>query len=131
MHLRQRLAGRWVLSIAVLGICGWAAAAGTARAEDEITPPKLKPACFTQPVYPEPERREGIQGTVYLNVEVKADGTVGTVSAKEEIKGHPAFTTAAIAAIRKWCFEPALKDGQAVNLDVVIPVRFALDGKKK
>jgi len=119
----------WILSLIVFTV--FCLAAGAARATDEITPPKLKTSCFVQPVYPEQEKIDGIQGTVYLNVEVKADGTVGKVSVKEEIKGHPAFTVAAAAATRKWCFEPAQKDGQAVDIEVVIPVRFALDGKKK
>jgi periplasmic protein TonB len=36
----------------------------------------------------------------------------------------PAFGEAALAAVRVWRFLPAVKDGAAVGIDVVIPVVF-------
>ena len=36
---------------------------------------------------------------------------------------------AAIKAVRQWRFEPATKDGTPVDLEVDIPIKFALDGK--
>lgn len=102
-----------------------------ANVTDGVTMPKLIPSCMVQPVYPEQEKKAGIVGMVHLNVEVKADGTVGSIKAQQEVKDHPAFTASAVAAAGKWCFEPAQKDGQAVACTVMIPVRFALEEKKK
>jgi TonB family protein len=104
---------------------------GNACAGDEIMPPKPIQSCMVQPVYPEQEKKAGTVGTVLLSVEVKADGTVGEIRAEQEIVGHPAFTASAVAAVGKWCFEPALKDGSAVVCTVTIPVRYVLDEKKK
>jgi TonB family protein len=126
-----RVIGALLLSAVVAAVLCLPAGTGTARAGDEITPPKPIPSCMVQPVYPEAEKKAGIQGTVFLNVEVKADGTVGEVTPKKEVKGHPAFTASATAAIQTWCFEPGQKDGNAVDVQVVIPVRFALDCNKK
>lgn len=106
-------------------------AGGAAGVDDELTLPKLIQSCRVLPVYPEPEKVAGIQGTVLLGVEVKADGTVASIKAEQEVKDHPAFTASATAAVGKWCFEPARKDGRAVACTVVIPVRFALDEKKE
>jgi protein TonB len=106
-------------------------AGGTAGVDDELTLPKLIQSCRVLPVYPEQEKVAGIQGTVLLGVEVKADGTVASVKPQQEVKDHPAFTASAAAAVAKWCFEPARKDGRAVACTVAIPVRFALEEKKE
>jgi TonB family protein len=99
--------------------------------DEELTPPRLVESCRVMPKYPDAELRAGIVGMVLLATEVKADGTVGTIEAKQEVEGHPAFTAAAIAAVRQWCFEPAKKNGQAVDISVVLPIRFQLDEKLK
>ena len=101
----------------------------TASAASDPTPPKLIASCMVQPTYPEAERAAGVQGTVTLNVEVRADGSVGEISPKEEVAGHPAFTKSAMEAIRKWCFEPAQVGDRAVKIKIVVPVRFALEEK--
>ena len=103
---------------------------GTARAGDEITPPKPLPSCMVNPVYPEREKIDGITGTVLLGVEVGSDGKIASLTAEQQVAGHPAFTSSAMAAIAKWCFEPARQDGRAVACSIKIPVRFALGEKK-
>jgi hypothetical protein len=54
-----------------------------------------------------------------------APGFPATVD--QPVEGHPAFSDAAIAAVRQWRFEPARLDGRPVAITVVVPVRFALD----
>jgi periplasmic protein TonB len=103
-------------------------AAGTQIADDGVTMPK--PVQTVPPVYPEQERKAGIVGTVLLSVEIKSDGTVGTIKTEEDVAGHPAFTSSAMAAVGKWRFEPAQREGHAVACTVKIPIRFALDEKK-
>jgi TonB family protein len=97
----------------------------------EITMPKPLASCMVQPVYPEAEKEAGVTGTVLLNVEVLASGKVGEISAKQAVDGHPAFTASAIAAVGKWCFEPGRDGDKAVDVTVVIPIRYALEEKKK
>lgn len=127
---------RWSWGMTVLLVGGAvllfsAGGVGNAYAGDELTPPKLIASSMVQPVYPADEMEAGIQGTVLLNVDVKADGTVGKIVPKEEVEKHPAFTSAASAAVAKWRFEPAQKNGKAVAITMVVPVKFALEEKKK
>ena len=119
---------RRLICLAGLGLLLLAAflSTGIARAEEAGVPPKLIASRMVQPVYPEAEKAAGIEGMVLLNVEIKSDGTVGKVSPKEEVEGHPAFTASAMAAVQKWYFEPAQKNGKAVKCEIVIPIRFAL-----
>lgn len=97
----------------------------------EVTMPKPIASCMVQPIYPEQEKKEGIVGLVLLNVMVLASGKVGEITPKQEVAGHPAFTASASAALAKWCFEPGREGDKAVDVSVVIPVRFALEEKKE
>ncbi len=102
------------------------AAAGVSQAGGKPTDPKPIPASMVAPIYPEQERREGVQATVVLSVDVSADGAVTNAAVKEAVEGHPAFGKAAIVAVTQWKFEPARLDGKAVAITVAVPVKFAL-----
>ena len=91
------------------------------------TPPKLTRS--VAPVYPEAEKKAGVEGMVLIKVEILASGKVGAVEAKQEVEGHPAFTESAMQAVRQFEFEPALKDGKALTVSVVIPIKYVLDAK--
>ena len=56
------------------------------------------------PVYPEIARRMGLTGTVKIQVVVSPNGTVKETKV---IGGHPILVNAAVAAVKKWRFEPA------------------------
>jgi protein TonB len=45
------------------------------------------------------------------------------------VDGHPAFSDAAVAAVKQWRFEPARLDGKPVDITVKIPVKFTLQEK--
>ena len=97
---------------------------------DALVLPKLLPNDkHVAPVYPEAERKAGVEGVVHLEVVVKADGSVGQVIPKQNVDGHPAFTASATSAVRQWRFEPGTRAGQPVDCTVVIPVAFKLAAK--
>jgi len=76
--------------------------------------------------YPEEARRQQIQGTVILNVEVRRDGTVRDV----QILGDPGsgLGEAARKALFKFTFAPARdKKGRPVDYRLVYKYRFVLD----
>ena len=103
------------------------------KAEQEEFPevekmPKMIEGTFGEVVYPEEEKKAGIEGMVMLRVQVTAEGTVGELLAVEEVEDHPAFTESAIAAARTARFEPAEADGKPVACWVQIPLKFRLDG---
>lgn len=98
------------------------------KAMEFDTPPELVQT--VTPVYPEEERAAGVEGMVVIQTEVLSTGQVGTVEAKQEIQGHPAFTASALDAVRQFTFKPALKEGKPVTVKVMIPLRYALDADK-
>jgi len=77
--------------------------------------PKIKKE--VKAAYPEEAKKNKIEGTVVLQVEVLADGTVGNVSI---IKGLGyGLDQAATSALREYEFEPATKGG--VPVPFIIP----------
>lgn len=79
------------------------------------------------PEYPEEERRAGVEGKTVIEVEVLADGTVGSAQVKQGVPGHPELDRAAVEAVMNWKFEPATRDGKPVGMTVNIPLEFRLD----
>jgi TonB family protein len=79
-------------------------------------------------VYPELEKVNGIQGTVYVNFVVQADGSVSDIKILREVKDAPGFNRAAILAIASLSkrFYPATMNGNPVKLRMTVPIRFSL-----
>lgn len=78
------------------------------------------------PVYPEASVQAKEQGTVVLKVRVLADGTPSDI-AIEKSTATPALEQAAIDAVQRWLFNPAMQDGKAVEGTVLVPVMFSPD----
>jgi protein TonB len=78
-----------------------------------------------KPDYPLPCKRRREEGMVLLNVVVQADGLPAAVWLNRG-SGHPLLDQSALAAVRRWTFEPGRAAGQAVSSLVVVPVRFSL-----
>jgi len=97
-----------------------AAAAGTAPVPAAGNPP---------PRYPYLARRRGQQGTVRLDVSVAADGRVSAVRVARS-SGHVLLDQAAVRALQRWRFQPATRAGLAVRAQLIVPVRFRLDGSE-
>ena len=77
-----------------------------------------------EPPYPARAKRLGWQGEVLLRIHVGADGAPREVRIVRS-SGHRRLDQAAVAAVRRWRFEPALRDGRAVPGEVQVPVAFA------
>lgn len=74
--------------------------------------------------YPEAALRERREATVHLLVTVLEDGSVGQVEVATPENSE--FDEAALAAIRKWRFEPARRDGQVIQSRIRVPFAFQL-----
>ena len=73
----------------------------------------------TAPVYPAIALKMRIEGTVKLDVTIDADGTVSDVKV---VSGHQLLASAAVDAVKKWRYEPAVsKSVQSVALDFTLP----------
>jgi len=80
----------------------------------------------TLPVYPRLARLRGYEGVVLVATEILPDGNVGNLRIKKS-SGYAILDEAAMAAVKKWKFEPARKMGKpcAAWRDHVI--RFSLN----
>ena len=77
------------------------------------------------PSYPPQALRSGVEGSVSVRVEVDASGNATDVTVVERTGERSRdLDRAVISAVRKWRFEPAMKDGKAVAGAVVLPVVF-------
>ena len=85
------------------------------------TPPR--PVDTPSPGYPAALVDSGISGTANIDIVVQPDGTVAQAAVKSA--DHEAFGEAALAAIKKWRFEPATLDGAPVEKRVSVPFKFA------
>lgn len=74
-----------------------------------------------QPVYPEFARDAQIQGKVILHVLVGKDGRVKNVKVMRGVTG---LNDAAVDAIRRWVFKPALSNNKPVAVWVEVPIDF-------
>lgn len=79
------------------------------------------------PPYPSVSRRRGEEGTVILELLVLKDGSVDDVRIKES-SGFPRLDKSAMEAVRRWKYNPARRDGQAIDYRYLQPVTFSLQG---
>ncbi|MEZ5065518.1 MAG: energy transducer TonB [bacterium] len=84
--------------------------------------PKLRRA--EDPEYPELARAAGLEGEVLLRISVDERGRVVDVVAVRS--DGSAFADAALAAARRWTFDPARMSGRPVASTILVPVRFTL-----
>ena len=78
-----------------------------------------------QPEYPAEARQQHQEGVVLLEVEVGADGRPSQIDVKQG-SGFPILDRAAVAAVRRWTFDPARTAGLPIESRVEIPIRFRL-----
>ncbi len=76
------------------------------------------------PIYPEEAATRGEHGSVVLLIHVSQAGVATGVDVIRS-SGVASLDQAAIAAVRKWRFHPALREGEAVPFDM--PFRFVFE----
>jgi TonB family protein len=103
--------------------------AATASPADEalplgpgITPPKM--LLHVNPSYPVQAKKEKREGTVVVSVVITEKGIPEDVRVTKS--AAPDLDENAVAAVRQWKFEPALKDGKPVKVKTRIEVNYHL-----
>src|ERR1043166_7184521 len=86
----------------------------------------MKVSNRVDPVYPPSSRRAGEQGTGMFRVLVDEKGRPSDVQVLKS-SGFPRLDEAAIEAIRKWTFSPAMQNSQAVRSWTRVQVAFKLE----
>ena len=119
---------RFRLAMAVCVSLFWAlpaAAQDVYLPSDRVTTPKVvktsKPIYTTEAML----RRLTVEGgsvAVVLQVDVRPDGTVGTVALVKSL--NPDLDRLATEQVRKWVFTPGEKDGTPVTVRIEVTVPF-------
>lgn len=78
-----------------------------------------------KPSYPMGPYRAGIEGTVWLRVQVLEDGSVGTVEISQS-SGNDELDQSALTTVKKWRFNAAVQGGKTAAQFVRIPITFKL-----
>jgi TonB family protein len=91
--------------------------------------PKLKKE--VPPQYPASALEAGLEGAVWVEAIVEADGTVSDVHVLRSLDTENGLDEEAIRTAKSWRFDPARKDGQAVPMVVTIALTFSLRSKPR
>lgn len=78
--------------------------------------------------YPELERENSIQGTVYLSIIVEENGVVTNITPLREVYGGRGLTQEAIRVLKAMpAWTPGRMNGKPVRVKMNVPVRFKLE----
>ena len=93
-----------------------------------VIPPRFDPAYLNNPlpVYPNMSRRLREIGVVQLRVRVNAAGEPLEIQLFKS-SGYERLDASARAAMQKWKFQPARRNGNSVEAWVIVPLEFSLD----
>ena len=73
-------------------------------------------------VYPREFKGQALEGQVKVKCRINVQGDVESAEIVECI--YPAFAEPALAAVRQWKFDPAVKDGRLVESTEIVPLRI-------
>ena len=90
------------------------------------TSARLRIVKRVDPVYPEEAKKKGVAGTVVVEVTIDK---LGAAKGVRVTKGDPALAKAVLEAIRQWRWEPHKLNGEAVEVETTVVVRFEPLGK--
>jgi TonB family protein len=83
-----------------------------------------RPIYDPEPEYSDEARRNKFQGDVVLWVVIGSDGAPRDIRVQRSL--GMGLDEKAVAAVKNWRFQPAMKDGRAVTVQVSIEVNFRL-----
>jgi periplasmic protein TonB len=75
------------------------------------------------PTYPREARDKGIQGDVILQATIDTKGNIASLKA---VKGDPILADASIEAVKQWKYKPFLLNGEPVEVETTILIKFHL-----
>jgi protein TonB len=78
-----------------------------------------------EPTYPPLAKTARVQGTVILHAIISKTGTIEGLTL---MSGPAMLAPAAIDAVKQWRYKPYLLNGDPIELDTIVEVRFMLGG---
>jgi TonB family protein len=85
----------------------------------------LKRVREVPPVYPREAERQGIRGWVDVEFTIAPDGSTQEVVVRNS-QPQRTFDQAAVDAVKRWRFEPVVRDGAAIPQRAAMRIRFEL-----
>lgn len=98
------------------------------RVGESAGPLRSTPSRYSRappPVYPEAARQKGYEGLVLVSVEILETGSPGRLIVKKS-SGCDLLDQAALQAVRKWKFSPAVQNNVRIRTWGDVPIRFVL-----
>ena len=80
---------------------------------------------MVEPIYPDFAQSVDVQGKLLVRALIGKDGRVIDAFVPPKYSS-PLLDEAALTAIRKWVFTPALSNNHPVPVWIVVPVKFTL-----
>jgi TonB family protein len=117
--------GSWVVRFAALKPDAALSAPSSRAASGDSSPADLTAPSATRkvdPAYPQELMRRNVGGTVILYAVIHTDGTVGNVRILRSVDDR--IDRFASAAIAKWQFQPATKNGDPVDVEATFSIPF-------
>lgn len=104
--------------------------APTAAAEPALTAEDFKRTRYVAPTYPPQALARGVEGEVRLRLTISTEGRVAKA---EIVSASPpgVFETAALAAVRRWRFDPVMRAGRPTEASITTTIRFRPDDARK
>jgi TonB family protein len=78
-----------------------------------------------QPIYPEPAKSAGVQGTVVLHAVIGMDGKPLSLRVMNS-QVDPDLARSAVEAVSQWRYTPTLLNGEPIEVDTTVMVNFSL-----
>lgn len=91
-----------------------------------VSAPTLIEESRVEPEYPVEAREFRVEGKVALQVVVYKDGSIGPITVLSQRPDDRGFAEAAAIAVQEWRYEPALFEGQPVDVTLPVYVDFKL-----
>lgn len=102
------------------------AQSNASRANEVVTASALSRTRYSPPAYPDNAMDKGTEGFVDIIFTVHSDGSVGDVTvAGAEPAG--VFEDAAMASVRKWRYQPVVREGRTIEQRARVRIKFAME----
>jgi TonB family protein len=106
--------GSWIIHFSELHL------PGAMRRSGELSAPV--PTRKVDPKYPQTLVQDRVEGEVILYAVIRHDGSVDSIQLVRSVEKQ--LDANAIAAFGEWKFDPATKEGQAIDLEAIIHIPF-------
>ncbi len=120
--LAEGTGGNFVVNVPRFATRGGRGGGGDGMGSDEADSPPT-PISKLPPTYPTALLSKGVGGRVMISCVVDASGQVVSSSIKQS-SGHSELDKAALAAVARWKFKPAVKDGRSIKSTCSVPFNF-------